>query len=467
MTVRPDWVPMRWPNGPGGMGDNPTLLDILRGTPVNCLIISWADGRPEDAEQQKRLRPLIDQGRQLGLSFLGWVAAIADRGMAVNTAKAAGLAGLVAEQGQTTIGEEFPVLACQERAQIRDASAQLVLIRDNVWPGIQRGSAADAGPTAKAWINSNSWFLQLARARASDGTFWLLFDPPGKGNIVTTDDYTRAVADTQAQGGRWVLSLDPALCAGIKAGQAGAMKTWKAIAGTLETFKRHPGWSALRPLGAVGVISDFAGPNEFLSGEVLNLLARQNIPFRIIEASRAARTPFTGFKMLMCLDEAPPKLDLRNKLLQFVQGGGFLVAGRNWGTDGTAADRSHPHFALRTLGKGRIAISKDESPDPFIVCRDLHTLLGRKHDLLRFYNISALISHYSGAPDGTHDLLQIVSYAATHDVVTAWCNKRYSSARLWSPGSAEPVPLELLPQMGGVEVRLPAIATYAAVEAFS
>src|SRR5450759_2596310 len=85
-------VPMRWPSGPLEVAllqkkegltaqarqtleywHSPPALDILQGSPVNCLVVSWASGLAEDAEQQRTIRPLVDAARQRNLDVIGWV----------------------------------------------------------------------------------------------------------------------------------------------------------------------------------------------------------------------------------------------------------------------------------------------------------------------------------------------------------------------------------------------------------
>jgi hypothetical protein len=91
MTLQ-EAVPLRWPSGPieithrekqGTLTPqarqilerwhNPAALDILKGTPVDCLVLSWAAGFPEDARQQKTAAPLLEAARQRGLAVVGWV----------------------------------------------------------------------------------------------------------------------------------------------------------------------------------------------------------------------------------------------------------------------------------------------------------------------------------------------------------------------------------------------------------
>src|SRR5437867_10832282 len=81
-------------------------------------------------------------------------------------------------------------------------------------------------------------------------------------------------------------------------------------------FAKSPGrWLSLRnttsgarldSLAVVGVLSDFSEPNRNLSWETLNLLARRELPFHIIEKSRSLTTPLTGYKAILYTDQETP-----------------------------------------------------------------------------------------------------------------------------------------------------------------
>src|ERR1035441_9048787 len=126
-------VPMRWQSGPLELANRqkkegftpqagqtlqywhtPAALDIIQGSPVNCLVISWAAGLAEDAEQQRTIKPLVDAARQRNLDVVGWVDGKADSNGAIAAAQAAGLTA-VAIQGFTG-KSEFPVLPWGDRA---------------------------------------------------------------------------------------------------------------------------------------------------------------------------------------------------------------------------------------------------------------------------------------------------------------------------------------------------------------
>jgi hypothetical protein len=341
--------------------------------------------------------------------------------------------------------------------------------KDNVWPCIPRSGSGAAGPTSSPWIDSNGWFLRLATVLAPGKQVWLEFSPPAAPNLIRTEAYLRAVADAGSFGGQWIVSLDEMLRAGLAAGNPAAVERWRAIASAVSFFEKQREWRGFQSLGTVGVLSSFTGADEMLGHETLNLLARRNLPYRILEISKAEAASFGGFNALICMDEQLPPPGLRRKLLAFAEQGGALMLSHAWkGEGGTPTGQEHPRIELRTLGRGRIAVAKTDSPDPYMVARDTHVLVSKANDLLRFYNIESLISHYSIAPDRSKAVIQMTNYAMRfpEDLVTVWFREKYRAARLRSIGSDAAVPLELYSENNGIDVKFPSTPVYNAAELF-
>lgn len=413
---------MRWPP----VWVDPALLGLLEGTPFNCLALEW----------NPALAPVVARARTTGL-FLVAIGNEAAR----SAGAAAGLA----------LPDESVLLAA-----------------DSAWPDIASLANASelAGPTANPWISSNGWLLRLSKVRSPQKTVWLTFEPPGAPNIVQLESYLRAIADTGTFNGRWVVSLDSDLRGGLARGDAKALSSWKAIAAAVRFFEKHRGWSALEPLGVVGVVSDFSGPNASASQEILNLLGRRSLAYRILPASAVATASLAGFHALIYVDEGTPAPPLRHRLLAFAEHGGLVMTGAGWNHEGKPSGMDHPRLDVRRMGKGRLAICKDSSPDPFMIARDVHMLLGRTYDVARFFNLSAFLSYCSASPDRAQELVQIVSFAIrfANDLATAWVPGRFASARLWSLGSESSSPVEMLPENGGTSLLLPPVPVYAGIE---
>ena len=408
-------IPMRWPN----TWRNTVMLGMLRGTPVNCLVLDAANPALEAA------------CRPLGISC-------------------------------TTMAELAPL--SREKMNWNTAAATVV-IEGCVWPGIQsmtEGRGATTGPTRTPWLDSNGWFLQLARTRLRAEDLWLLYDPQ---QPQRPEQYALAVADAAAHGGRWVISLDKDLAAGLASRNSEAMETWRKIAGAMAFFGAHEAWTRFRPLGVLAVVSDFAGENQMLAEELLNLMARRQLAYRIVEKSKAESASFAGFKAIVAMDAGEPPKGLREKLLGFAAAGGVLIVSRDWKVEGREVE-VHPRFRVLAHGQGRVAVSTEESPDPYVVAADAHILLSHANDLFRLHNLGSLSCHYCGAPDGKTGVLHLVNYSTRRRgvPVTVWMRKQVQSAKLWTLGSETPVAMKGKPEGNGFEYYLEPLSDYAALE---
>ena len=487
-------IPMRWPSGPleiarrekaEGFGPRirqalerwhqPAALEFLQNTPIDCLVIAWASGLPADAEQWRNAVPLIEAARRRNLAVVGWVAGTADHRQALAAAKTAGLAAVAIRGFQGNA--DFPVVAWSEREDVPwDSGAPAVAIAGNVWPGVnitQGGGDANAGPTSLPWLDSNGWYIQLTRARLR-APLWVVFDPPGKGAVFSAQSYANAIADSEAAGGRWLISLDDDFRASLAEGAAPALQSWKQITTAARFFRDHAGWRSYRSLGLVGVISDFNGPNFEMSGEVLNLMARRDLLFRVIWKSQTAAQPFTGLKALLYADAAAPDAALRRKITDFVQQGGLLISGPEWGAQGKPAPPDFPtQFDVRVLGKGRLAVARQAISDPYQVAVETQLLLSHRYDLVKIYNApSSGCTRFTAPAEGRKALLQCVSYAdggrgGGSGLRTIWIREQFAKARLWGIG-IDPVSIGAEPseEYTGMEYHLPTTAprSYLALE---
>ncbi|HSB15239.1 MAG TPA: hypothetical protein VLE22_12330 [Bryobacteraceae bacterium] len=432
MALNPEWLPMRWP----GSWAEPAMLDLLKDTPFDCLVAS--------------ARPVVDRARKAGLA----VVRIGER--------AAGG------------GEAGPVIPVAPRSSVAHApSSPIVAFTENVWPSIKLSAkedrdVADTGPTGMPWVESNGWFVRMARALAPGRTIWIVADPPEEKSLRRAEFYALAVSDAAAYGGRWVVSLDNELAAGVASGNREALAAWKKISAAAAFHKRQAAWADFRPFGVLGVLSDFAGDNEFTATEAVNLINRRNLGFHILNRTRGAELSLEGLKAVLYLDRQAPEGALRGKLLAFVRGGGLVVGAPSCMTlteGAKPSDQTHVRFRLWTLGSGRIAIAKEEFADPYVLASDTHVLLSRRHDLLRVWNGSPAITYYAGSPDGRRAVVHILNYSAQPvEFMSVRVMQPYRSARLWTAGGEPPAPLKVIPADGEAEFHLPPVGPYAAIE---
>jgi hypothetical protein len=492
MNVDRNWAPMKWPCGPleiahrNKLGSRspdlketlqawarPSALELLKGTPINCLIVEWADGGPEDSAQQQALKPLLEAGRGMGLSFVAKIALKGDAGVSVAAARAAGLSAVMLENA-SGLAFELPVIRqfpCDKAAW--ETASTIFSATENVWPGLNlqtmNGDTALAGPTGIPWVNSNGWFSLLARELAPGKTLWLDFDPPASSNLLHPAAYALAVADSRAYGSRWIISLDDELRAALPKGNSQAKSVWEKLCEAAAFFEEHKEWQAFKSQGILAIVSDFRGDNAYLSGEVLNLLNRRQVQFRIIERAKSLPA-LEGLKAILWLDHEAPGAEEHAQLLAFVRQGGLVIAAAYWGTPDVTPTKKDPslQYRLYNVGKGQIAVAEEGFQDPYQVAVDTHLLVSRRNDLVRLYNPETTNCHSSGESVSPHKgkrLVQVLNYSSEPAAyVTLWVNDRVESARFWQFGAAEARTLQGRPASPGTEFDLPTLSDYCALE---
>lgn len=482
------WVPMRWPCGPleierGKRREgftareadalqewaDPRSLELVAGSPVNCLVVTWAEGSVEDEGHQRALAPLINAARRRGLSVVGWVASVADLRRAASTAQASGLETLATESSVSVPG--LDVLRFRERGLGDRSPSDFLGVASTVWPGasasLPNGVDATSGPTGPPWLDSNAWYVRLARSLVDPKVLWLSFDPPDLGQPVAAASYLQAIADTEVHGARWLLSLDPHLRLGLLDRQASALETWAGISRSLAFFGKHRAWTSYLPAGQLGVVSDYAGADEFLSFELLNLLARQSSLYRILEKSRAPEAPFDGLDAVLYVDQAPPGGDLVRKLYRFAEEGGTLITPPGWEERGVHDDDAWlPRFRVFRYGRGRLAVAREELADPYLLAGDAQLLMSHRRDRVRVFNAGTAQFHHATSGDGRSGVLHTLLYPTRYPrmPLTVWFLHPWAKARVFMVDTEEAAPVGRTPVEPGVEFHLPPVPVYCALE---
>jgi len=446
----------------------PASLAVVQNTPVNFLVVNWAAGLPADADQQQALKPLIEKGRQAGLGFVGLIEGEANKPAALAAAQSAGLSA-VAMDGDTPGSTGVPVIPWNKAAQVRPTTNSPVLgISDGLWPGVPERNLGPAGPTNLAWVDSNGAALLITRTLAPDKVVWIDYDPPPQ-TKVTAEQYMLAVADAASYGARWVVSLDDQLRADLTANKQPALDTWKKAAGTLAFFEQHKQARTYQPMGPVAVVSNFAGADWDFGKAAVNLLPRVRQPFQIIVRSRAVGASFAGLQAIFYVDHEAPEPKLREKLTAFAKGGGTLFVRSDWpNPEGTPAP-AEPYllFNVRSLGKGRLAVCKEDQPVVYDAVSDVQVIMSHRNDLLRLYSASSSNFFYQTSAQGRQGVIHLLNYSHRpgSDVAVFYMKEPHKSARLVSPEIASPTELKLEPQDGGgQEFAVPKLAVYGAIE---
>jgi hypothetical protein len=344
-------------------------------------------------------------------------------------------------------------------------------ISDGVWPGAAASqNRQEGGPTGAPWVDANGWIALLARALApSDSDIWITSKPPEELRAIETNQYLLGLAEAHAYGVRRPVWLAPHHAAEALEGKGEGAAAWKSINALLAWLEPREPWRPYRPVSSLLVISDFAGANEYMAGEVLNLAARQHIAFTPVHTRHASAESFAGMRAALYVDPQPPPAPLAAALKSFVASGGLLIALKSTASAiGTAAklDNTHPRFETYSSGKGRVAVSKQDFDDPWILARDAHLLMSRRWDSIRLFNAGSMLAFHAAAPAGRTSIVHLLNYTcrASANPVSLQIPSDVRAARLHVPVTSAPAAAAIMRRDGRNEIDIQPYAVYSALE---
>ena len=484
------WIPVRWEGGPlevsrraKAFGDAslrdavsswyaPATLALLDETPVNCLLVTFTTGANSEAEQQQRrlVKEYAALARKRGIAVLGIVYAAGDAAAIAAAAAEATLDGLVLDGEfkapfiaalEAAVHERQPAAVVipieRDPASVR-AAERPVLAVQGVGPSARdlSDSGIRAGASAEPWIESNIWLVHSFRLGPRPRMVWINQQP----NPSAPGDYLRCVADAAVAGGRWMVSLDDALRAKLARKDPEALKHWRSIAAYLRFAEEHAEWRALPPYGNMAVVVDAASSEQALSDEYLNLSTRRHVPYRLIERSRFSAASLSGSTAVLAVNLAPPSAAERKILQDFAEAGGLVIAAPSWG-----AAVTEDNYAEVPLGKGRVAIYKNDPPEPESVAKDLADLLPPEVMGLSVFNVPSILTYASASQSGGRVVIQLLNYATRpyESRMTFRINGTFKTARMVSP-EGPAVEGEVAPTKNGrTEVVIPRLAVWGAL----
>jgi len=475
------WVPARWDGGPlevahrakdKALADpvvreaisrwyEPATLDLLSGTPVNCLLVTLSAGADPEIEgrQHQLVKEYARAARERGFAVLGLVYPGADPAAVAAAAQDARLDGLVLEgefPGGTAFAEQLErTLGAGKSAAVvipvapsgalhRRTAGPVLAVKGNP-PGAAKteNDTVTAGASGGQWIDSNLWLVRSYRLGPDWRPVWVSQRPSGDSAQV----YLRSIADAAAAGGRWIVALDDSLRARLLRKDDGALAVWRNVASVLKFYEDHADWRSFAPFGNLAIIPYSTGPNPEIAEEYLNLTARRHIPYKLIDRAQLGSTPLGGFRAVIALTLAPPTDAERKALFDYAAAGGTVLAGPSWG--GAPKDQS---YTVVQAGKGGVAVYREEAPDPQTLARDLFDLLFTEEFGVSVFDAPSVLSYVSTGDAGKRMLIQLVNYAdQPADRITLWIYENFKTARLYTPEGA---PVDLTPRRSGGRIEI-------------
>ncbi len=436
-----DWAPARW------ISADPKSLELLAGTPINCLLLNSEQATAAMAEAA---------GRQ-NIAALAVLRPGAGVPALARKAASAGFRGVVLEgefddKALAAVKDavadwQAVVIELAPRKALRPGSPVLATYQ-GVWPGIpvDPGGSAKAGPTGSPWVNTNTGFLLFARAWTG-APVWIA-NPPPAGQVLQAENYLQAIGDAAMVGARWVLTLDAAFSRRLLQREAAALAAWKRIAAHLRFYESHPEWRNLRPVRDVAVVQD-ADTGALVTGGILDMIAVKHIPLRAVPRAALSEDALRGARVVLNLEPGVLTPPQKEALSRFTTAGGMLLT-------------APPEVRLPALRGDEFTTEEKELKEIDFLWRGISWTLSQQNLGARLYHTAGMLSRLAASGDGKQQILHLVNYTNYPvENVTIRFPGQYREARLLTPES-DPRKLEIYEMEKGAAVdidQVPVCAT--------
>lgn len=297
------------------------------------------------------------------------------------TAPTERLAGIVVK-GAATSGQ-----LSQLRERLTSPGTRILALEERgKWPHIRTNWVTKrnevlqvSSRTAQPWIEQNAALVRIAQA-AQPGAAPLLTYPWRPITLSDVDegprleDYLVAIAESGSFGGDLVLPLHERFQKNLLLGTPEARAWWKEIRRSIEFYS----WDLperYRPLANIGVVT----ADPMASFEVMNLLARHNLPFEIVAPDRLAARGPAAFDVLVVLNQ--PQGAQLDALSEFTKKGGRVFE----------------------MLKG--------VADPNAFALEVRRILGRERRVIDVWNGITVLTVPYADPDGRSVMVTVLNYA--------------------------------------------------------
>jgi hypothetical protein len=429
-----DWVPARW------NWTEPKTLALLKGTPINCLLIEWK----QDAAPA--INKFATAAAEQGIATLAVVRQTADAAAAAKTE----VKGIVLEGDfNAPVQAKVPVIEISSREHMKlGGDAPVLGTYQGVWPGVRAGEQAHAGPSAAAWIDTNQGFLGFARSWGTHAV-WIANIPP-KDTVITAERYMQVVADAAMTGARWVVALDDDFAAKLYAGDDQTLRKWKRLATILQYYEDHKDWRDLQNGAQLAIVQD-AKEGGLLSGGILDMIATKHTPVQAVPPQRLNADALKGRKLAVNIDNSALTQDAKDTLKQFTRSGGTLLTGPPGWQAAAPEDQS------------RITLTDEELKHIDEMWKEMSNMIGRRNLGVRLFNVSTMLSNLLTTPDHKQVYVGLVNYSEYPvENVTMHVLGEFHKATLILPGGIEK-PLEAYAVEEGTGVDIDSVGVVATV----
>ena len=419
---------------------------------VDGLVIPWGSGAAEAAGKARQIgyRTYIEVGLQQASA-------------AAEMASQQGLAGIMLDPGGA--GQVEAEKAAAKLRLNHPKLAILVVDRTAKQPQMRGNSIVSrhavletSSPTEQPWLDCN---LALVRY---DQTIhpeqlplyqfdWELPEPLQQKEGPRAADYALAAAEAAAFHADVILSMRAGLQTGLAHRAPHALAFWNEVKPYLRFASSEREQSQAQADIAVVADSDY---NWF---EPANLMARHNIPFRILTPAQLTGAALHNFGLVVMF--AVPDKPAVAVLQEFASHGGIVVlvdAKGAYPWHSAKPSRTSDTMADYTVGQGSIIELLKPVDDPDSFASDIRRLMDKRTPLISLWNALTIIAVPYRKPAGEM-VIELVNYAQDPLPVQVQVKGSFHSVRYETPGDGCCRDLKPVQEDGFTQFVVPKLAT--------
>ena len=300
---------------------------------------------------------------------------------------------------------------------------------------IKRGSVLEvSSPTAQPWIDTNLALVKVEQ-RSNQGQVpvysfsWKQSSESGS-PALTAADYSLAVAEAGAFHADLILNIDKNLLSGLSAHDPAAWARWNEVRSHAEFYSRTAE-QRTDAAANVAVVVDDLNPTD----ENMNLLARHNLPFKVLSALDLKLGSFEGFDVVVVF--AKPDTEGCRRIVDLATQGKTVVvveANGSYPWHNSEAVRVNEHTVSYAVGQGKVLELSEPVTDPEAFAQDIRRLLGKGNMLMSLWNGLTTIAVPYRQDDGAMQAIEFVNYAVEQPLhVQVQVKGSYASIRYETP----------------------------------
>ncbi len=287
--------------------------------------------------------------------------------------------------------------------------------------------------TAQPWLDTNLAMVRYERStepsRTPVYTFgWELDDSLRKEYGPSEDDYALAIAESGAVGADLILSLHPTLQRGLLEKQPAAWVQWEKLSAYIK-FADAEASGNRQPWSNVAVVTR----DYDTAYEPMNLMARHNIPFRVLPIGFSADSlhPFSVVIVFAVPDQQG--IEVLNSFAK--RGETVIIVDAKGKYPWQSAEPVHTaeHAVSYNVGKGRVIELAEPVADPETFAQDVRRLIPENEVLVSLWNaLTTIAVPYRDSSTG-EVMLDLVNYAQVPMRIQVQVKGSYSNIRYETP----------------------------------